>query len=97
MNIRDFIKKLQNLPEKQRKIILWTIVIILALGLGSVWIKMTIDKFSKMEPIKINLDVLKAPEFQNTQDQTADWQTYTNSEYGFEIKYPAGSSIREDL
>lgn len=32
---------------------------------------------------------------QNNSNQTADWKTYTNSEYGFEIKYPAGNSINQ--
>ncbi len=26
-------------------------------------------------------------------NETADWKTYTNSEYGFEIKYPPGTEI----
>ncbi|MBI3631492.1 MAG: hypothetical protein HY219_01325 [Candidatus Staskawiczbacteria bacterium] len=29
-------------------------------------------------------------------DQTADWKTYTNNEYGFEIKYPSVGSISEN-
>jgi len=33
-------------------------------------------------------------EFAQCPDQTANWQTYTNSEYGFEIKYPESSQCR---
>lgn len=30
-----------------------------------------------------------------SQDQTADWKTYTNIKYNFEIKYPSNWSVRE--
>ncbi len=31
-----------------------------------------------------------------TSDPTSDWKTYTNTEYGFEIRYPAGYLISEN-
>ncbi len=49
MKIKEFVTKLQNLPLNQRKIILWTIVIVLAIGLGFLWLKMTITRFDKIE------------------------------------------------
>jgi len=35
--IGDFLKKMQNLPEEKRKIILWSITIIIGLGLFFAW------------------------------------------------------------
>jgi hypothetical protein len=29
-----------------------------------------------------------------TSDQTANWKTYTNTQYGFEVKYPSSASIQ---
>jgi len=48
MNFRDYIKKLQNLSEMKKKIVLWTIVVILAVVMGFFWIKGTINNFSKL-------------------------------------------------
>lgn len=39
MKIRKFLKKIQNLPLTTRKIIFWSIIIILSLSLFSLWIK----------------------------------------------------------
>src|SRR3989344_289141 len=33
---------------------------------------------------------------QNSNTETADWKTYTNSEYGFELKYPNDVTILQD-
>ncbi|OGZ70100.1 MAG: hypothetical protein A2904_00370 [Candidatus Staskawiczbacteria bacterium RIFCSPLOWO2_01_FULL_33_9] len=49
MNIHNYIEKLRALPDKQKKIILWTIVIILALVMGFFWIRSAINSFSKIE------------------------------------------------
>jgi len=46
--IRIFLTKLQNLPENKKKIILWTIVVILAAIMGFFWIRGAIDGFTKM-------------------------------------------------
>ena len=45
---RAFIQKLQNLPEEQKKIILWMVVGVLAVIMGFFWIKGTINSFSKI-------------------------------------------------
>lgn len=47
MSIRDFLTKLQNLPEKQKKIILWMIIVVLALAMGFFWLKTTAYRLSK--------------------------------------------------
>ena len=54
---RIFLAKLQSLPEKKKKIILFTIVIILGLAMGFFWLTGAINNFSKIgESIKsINL------------------------------------------
>ena len=40
------IEKLQNLPENKKKIILWTIVAILAVIMGFFWVRGAINNFS---------------------------------------------------
>ena len=99
--------KLQGFPEKKKKIILWTIVAILAIIMGTFWIKGAVDRFSKIEE---NLGEVKIPEMDfsdmpkidlqgisDSLNQTNDWKTYINDKYGFEIKYPKdwtyGSSL----
>jgi len=59
--IRIFITKLQNLPEQKKKIILWTVVGILAVIMGFFWIRGAINNFSKIgESVKsINLQDIK--------------------------------------
>ncbi len=34
----EFLKKIQNLPERKKKIILWTTVVIIGLAMITVWI-----------------------------------------------------------
>ncbi len=102
--IKDFLTKLQNLPDKQKKVILWSVVIFFGLIMGAFWINGTINRFSKIgEATKsVNIPSLNLPSTDLLQtttpstenpvvqtDKTTDWKTYTSDKYGFEIKYPA--------
>jgi len=48
VKIKEFIAKLQSLPENKKKIVLWTIVIILGLAMGFFWVLGVINKLSKL-------------------------------------------------
>lgn len=60
LKIAEFIKKLQSLPEEKKKIILWTIVIILGLILSFFWITISKERLGKIDTKEIMkpLDVL---------------------------------------
>ena len=74
--IRNFIIKLQNLSENKKKIILWTIVIILAVVMGIFWVGNAKKSFvkigkeiSNIEMPKINAPNAPAMELQKIEDQ----------------------------
>lgn len=49
----NFIKKLQNQSEKKRKLILWSIIIILSLFLGGFWINSSYKSLKNVSNINI--------------------------------------------
>lgn len=100
MNIRDFLKKLQNLPDKQKKIILWTIVAILAATMGFFWLRSVMtslqkigENVSQIKLPEIQTPATETPSAQTPADQTADRKTYKNDEYGFEFEYPSYARV----
>lgn len=48
MDFKAYLEKLRALPEKQKKIILWAIVIILGIILAFFWFRATMDRFSNL-------------------------------------------------
>ena len=48
MNFSNYLEKLRALPDSQKKIVLWTIVVILAFVMGLFWIRGAINSFSKI-------------------------------------------------
>jgi len=58
--MRDLIKKIQELPEFKRKIILWSIIVILGLGLFSLYFKNIQRKLSSFEGEELK-EELKLP------------------------------------
>lgn len=98
MSIREFLTKLQNLPDQQKKIILWSVVAVLAIAMGAFWIRGAMNSLDKIGQsvgqIKLpEIQTSEIPNIQTSTDQTAGWKTYTNDEYGFEIKYPTDYKI----
>ena len=90
---RKFLEKLRKLTDVQKKVILWTIVAILAIILGFFWVRGAINSLQKVgDGIgQIDLPQFQLPKMSNIpvlNSQTDDWKIYTNEEYGFEIKVP---------
>ena len=59
---KEYLTKLQNLPEQQKKIILWTIVVILGLILGIFWIKGAMYNLSKIGESMGDINIPLNPE-----------------------------------
>lgn len=57
MDINSYIKKLRALPEKQKKIILWTIVVVVAMGMVFFWFKVSIKRLEKLEESVKKIDI----------------------------------------
>jgi len=56
---RKFIEKMQSLPENKKKIVLWTIVIVLAIIMGFFWIRSVLNSFSKInENMNIEIPII---------------------------------------
>ena len=74
MKIYEIIEKLQQLPENKKKIILWTIVVVLALPMGFFWVKGTINGFTKIssEVKKIQVPQIDMPKLPNISSVESD-------------------------
>jgi hypothetical protein len=48
LKIKNYLEKLRELSDKQKKIVLWTIVAVLAVTMGYFWIRGTMDSLSKI-------------------------------------------------
>ena len=62
MSVSEIIKKIQNLPLEQRKIILWVIIAILGLALCVLWLKITKERLKGFEKEEI-MEELNLPTF----------------------------------
>ena len=71
MKIKDFVQKLQALSDKKKKIVLWTIVVVLGLIMGFFWIRGAIDSFSK---IGQSIGEVKIPQINTSDMPTIDLQ-----------------------
>lgn len=67
------------------KILILVILIVLAGGGVLAWQYFGVPEKITEEPEEV------------TKDETANWQTYRNEEYGFELKYPVNLAIRDEI
>ncbi len=102
--MKKTIKKIQNLSEPKKMIIFFVVMAIAVVGVGFFGFFSTIssifkisdsvksidfsatDKLANLQPENTSVVLPVAPE--TPKDETANWKTYKNVPYGFEIKYP---------
>lgn len=102
--------KLQNLPEDNKKFILWSIIVVMAIAMGIFWIgdakRGVLDMGNYLGDIKIpeieSPDLSPINTLQGIIDnigeisvETENWKIYDNKKYGFSIKYPENWTYRE--
>lgn len=73
----NFFKKIQNLPEKIRKIILWLVIIAISLGLIFLWVKNLQKKLKSFqsENFKKQFDFPTLPNLHNLKEELKKVET----------------------
>ncbi len=100
LKIKNWLEYLRALPDNKKKIIMWSVVGIVALVMGGFWINGAVKSFSKIGQSvgDIKLPQIDMPNIQtlswNVNVDTSDRNTYINTQYGFEIKYPTSGSFK---
>lgn len=74
---------------------LWPLIILVFLLLG-------ITAFLAYQNLQLQKQIVSfqtqpSPSPESTIDPTSNWKTYTNTKYGFSIKYPGNWSVKESL
>lgn len=64
----NFLDKIQNLPERARKTILWAIIIILGATLLFFWIRNSSRAFQRLRGAKV-IEFFNAPDFKSKLDE----------------------------
>ena len=89
------------MPEKKPLTIAILLIVILLIVAGAVYAGMQLGKKQISQPTSIPTQVTQPTSIvvppTNTPDETANWKTYRNEKYGFEIKYPKDWKSEEDL
>ena len=83
------IPKTQNLSERLRPY-QWHIAIV-----GGIIIALLFGAYSYLKYTNEQLAQKVVPTFTSRVDATTDWKTYTNTQYGFEFKYPLGHELEK--
>ena len=103
VKFKKYLEILRALPDSRKKIILWTLVVILGLVMSYFWIINALNVLQNIGQSISNIKVpgIEKPTLENKNietkaDEKIQWKKYKNIQYNFEIEYPLDWSLREN-
>ena len=78
-------------PKKSFNLKVWLPIIVVVVLVGGYFVFDYVKHSFLIPPTDSRIS--PTPTVSSTPDPTADWKTYTNSQYGFEFKYPNDKSV----
>ncbi len=94
----EFIKKLQSLSEHVKLAIIFTVVLMVGLGMGFFWIQSTVHSISSISQSFKSADLtnLEAPTDVVEPTLNVNWKNYENNRLGFSMDLPNITGIEND-
>ena len=100
MKNNQYIRRVQYKKDFAGLVLIGVIVVLVAIGGYFIWFR-KINETTQNQNLTTTSPEVKNPESRTStlktiiKNETADWKTYTNSKYGFELRYPSDWSLKE--
>ncbi len=99
--MKEKIEKLQNLPEQQKKIILFSILGVLGLILLVIWVLIARNRIPAIRDALANEGLFPGMPQQEqlpaVSEEGKNWQTFSSTAYDFQISYPKNWYINAQI
>lgn len=98
MKLQETLTKLRALPDHQKKAVTFSVVGVLAIIGGALWLNHFVQQVPEItQGIAESIAIPEVVQDIPLATETQEWQTYRNEEYGFEIQYPTDWKVAKTI